>query len=94
MSDTESGEWRYFLSYTGIKLPLKLVTPLEEDQIRNRNTYFSARFDAEGRLTVCRKIVYGELEFEHRYSYAENGTLRRAEITDDLDETQVLEFAE
>jgi len=94
MSDIESGEWRYFLSYTGIKLPLKLVTPLEEDQIRNRNTYFSARFDAEGRLAVCRKIVYGEQEFEHRYSYAENGTLRRAEITDDLDETQVLEFAE
>ncbi len=41
---------RYFLSYTGIKLPLKLTSPLERSEIENRNTYFGANFDTEDRL--------------------------------------------
>jgi len=92
VSDENTGAWRYFLSYTGVKLPLTMVTPLEEAQTRNRNTFFSTQFDNQERLVLCRKIVYGEMEFEHRYCYHANGTLARAEITDDDDETQVLEF--
>ncbi len=92
MSNEHAGEWCYFLSYTGVRLPLKMVTPLEEEQTRNRNTYFSARFDDQERLVTCRKIVYGEMEFEHRYSYHDNGNLARAEISDEEEGTRVLEF--
>ncbi|GAB6041955.1 DUF6156 family protein [Endothiovibrio diazotrophicus] len=94
MSAEEEGDWRYFLSYTGVQLPLKLVSPLNDDEVRNRNTYFSARFDGQERLLVVRKVVYGELEMEHRYTYHANGTLSRAEITDECDETRVIEYDE
>ena len=84
--------WHYFLSYTGVRLPLKLVTPLGEDEVRNRNTYFSALFDGDERLILCRKMVYGEIDMEHRYSYHANGTLQRAEIVNEDDETRVIEY--
>lgn len=89
----EDENLHYFLTYSGIGLPLKLVNPLDRDAILNRNTYFIARFDDHGRLAVCRKIVYGEVEFEHQYGYDEKGALRRAEITEE-DETRAIEFDE
>ncbi len=81
----------YFLTYSGTGLPLKLVSKLDAEAIRNRNTYFSAIFDDSGRIFVCRKIVYGEVEFEHRYVYDERGSLTRAEITED-EETRTIIF--
>lgn len=39
---------RYFTSYSGVKLPLKLVGELDEADMRNRNTFFRGHFD--GRL--------------------------------------------
>ena len=84
---------RYFLSYSGVKLPLRLVSPLEPEAIENRNTYFTAQYDQQERLVLCRKMVYGEVEFEHRYTYHDNGTLSRAEI-DTEDEIRMVEFDE
>lgn len=81
----------YFLTYSGAGLPLKLVSELDADAIRNRNTYFSACYDESGRIAVCRKIVYGEVEFEHRYVYDETGALMRAEITEE-EETRTIQF--
>lgn len=82
---------RYFVSYSGIKLPLKLVNEISKDSLHNRNTYFCGHFDANDRLMRCQKIVYGEVESEHVYSYDDNGALKRAEITED-DETRELNF--
>lgn len=84
---------RYFVSYSGVKLPLKLVNEITETSLHNRNTYFCGHFDADDRLIRCQKIVYGEVESEHVYHYHANGALRLAEITED-DETQELSFAE
>jgi hypothetical protein len=81
----------YFLTYSGAGLPLKLVSELDADAIRNRNTYFSAIYDESGRIAVCRKIVYGEVEFEHRYAYDEKGALTCAEITEE-EETRTIQF--
>lgn len=89
----DENELRYFLTYSGVRLPLNLVTPLSPDAILNRNTYFTASFDGKGRIVSCRKIVYGEVEFEHRYAYHESGGISRAEITEE-DETRVVEFPE
>jgi hypothetical protein len=44
-------------------------------------------------LVCCQKIVYGEVESEHVYSYHANGALKLAQITED-DEMRELSFAE
>ncbi|MDD4914456.1 MAG: DUF6156 family protein [Methylococcales bacterium] len=90
----ENCECRYFISYSGIKLPLKLVTPITEAELQNRNTFFKAFFDEQDRLMLCQKLVYGEVELEHRYSYYGNGVLKAAEITDADGELTVLAFDE
>lgn len=83
--------WRYFVTYSGVKLPLRLVDPLEESDLNHRNTFIRARFDDADRLVECEKMVYGEIHLSHRYAYGADGVLRRAEIVMD-DETTVLEF--
>jgi hypothetical protein len=73
---------RYFTTYSGVKLPFKLVGELGEHEIRNRNTFFRGYFDAEEVLVGFQKLVYGDVELEHQYSYDDAGNLRQAEITD------------
>ena len=73
--------YRYFSTYTGVKLPFKLTSELDISAIENRNTFFKGYFDATGRMTGFQKIVYGEVEMEHHYFFDETGTLKTAEIT-------------
>jgi hypothetical protein len=94
MPDQLPGECRYFITYTGIKLPFKLVNPLEPSQVKNRNTYFRGYFDGKGRLTALQRVIYGEVELEHRYQYHGNGALKRAEIVDADGEINPLCFDE
>ena len=95
MSDIiENCDCRYFISYSGVKLPLKLVTSLTEAELQNRNTFFRAYFDDQERLLLCQNVVYGEVELEHRYSYYDSGVLRQAEITDADGELTLLRFDE
>lgn len=83
---------RYFTSYSGARLPLNLVGELAESDMRNRNTYFSGRFNAEGQLLRCEKIVYGEAEFIHDYRYHPDGRLAQAVINDGGDEPAVVDY--
>lgn len=92
--NTETHECRYYISYSGVKLPLKLVTPLTAAELQNRNTFFRAYFDDGERLLLCQKMVYGEIELEHRYNYHDNGMLKTAEITDADGELSLLRFDE
>ncbi|MCQ8127104.1 DUF6156 family protein [Methylomonas rivi] len=85
---------RYFISYSGVKLPLKLVNEIEEAGLDNRNTYFKGYYDALDRLVRCEKLVYGETELLHSYEYDENDVLRQAEITDADGELTLLTFDE
>jgi hypothetical protein len=78
---------RHFVTYSGVRLPLRLVEPIEEAQLAHRNTFVRAGFDAEGRLRMFEKIAYGQVELSHRYDYDGAGVLRRAVITSDEDET-------
>lgn len=71
---------RFFVSYTGVKLPLKLVNPIEADALSNRNTFIRAWFDDAGLLMRFEKMVYGEVELAHRYVYHDNGILQQADI--------------
>lgn len=93
MESESQNQYRFFVSYSGVKLPLKLVNEITGDSLANRNTYYRASYDQENRLSVCQKIVYGEVESEHRYEYNDNGALILAQITED-DETREIHFNE
>ncbi|EIJ43406.1 hypothetical protein BegalDRAFT_2563 [Beggiatoa alba B18LD] len=80
-----------FVSYTGMNLPLNLVNPLEDTG--NRLTYFRAHYDAQDRLILCEKMVYGEIESSHRYHYYPNGVLQTAEITDENGDVETIQFS-
>lgn len=82
---------RYFNTYSGVKLPFRLTAELGEAEIHNRNTYFRGHFDAAGTLLAFEKLVYGEVELAHRYTYAADGALLSAEITDADGEVSVVE---
>lgn len=77
----EAQAFRYFVTYSGIDLPFRLVGAIEEGQVANRNTYIRAWFDAEDRLAGFDKLVYGEVELSHRYDYDDGGSLVRARVT-------------
>jgi len=83
------GAYKYFLSYSGVKLPLNMVSPLEAEALGNRNTYFRASYDADGRMVSCEKIVYGEVELRHDYHYSADGRLTLARIDMAGEETEI-----
>ncbi|HET7688639.1 MAG TPA: DUF6156 family protein [Candidatus Macondimonas sp.] len=85
---------RFFVSYTGVKLPLKLVNPIEADALSNRNTFIRAYFNEAGLLMGFDKMVYGEVELAHRYVYHDNGLLKQAEIAMLDEDTVTLCFGE
>lgn len=91
MNPEPQTECRYFVSYSGVKLPLRLVNEITEASLNNRNTYYRGYFDAQDRMLLCQKIVYGEVESEHRYAYFEGGVLKSARITED-DDVRELHF--
>jgi len=84
---------RYFVTYTGVKMPFKLVEAIPAEQLTHRNTFIRAYFDADEQLTGFDKMVYGEIELAHRYVYHANGRLSRAAVTMD-EETVILAFDE
>ncbi|MDZ4201122.1 MAG: DUF6156 family protein [Gallionella sp.] len=89
---TARGTPRFFVTYTGVKLPLKLINELQAAEVENRNTYFCGYFDAQERLAGFDKFAYGEIELTHRYEYRDDGKLRLAEITDIDGEMTMLLF--
>ncbi|ACR11313.1 DUF6156 family protein [Teredinibacter turnerae] len=83
---------RYYLSYTGIKLPMKLVNPLDPAEIDNRNTFFGALLDDVGREYVIHKVVYGDVELSHTYHFGSDGALLRADIINADGEEQRIDY--
>ena len=90
----ENNQYRYFLTYSGVELPLKLVSPIELNETENRNTYFRAYYDTANRMIHCQKIVYDEIEFEHNYEYYDEGMIRQAHIVDMDDEEKTIQFSQ
>lgn len=80
MTNDQNQECRFFVSYSGVKLPFNLVNPIPADGLSHRNTFIRAYFDKAGLLSGFDKVVYGEVELSHRYEYYDNGSLKRAEI--------------
>jgi hypothetical protein len=91
-SNESRGTLRFFVTYTGVKLPFKLVNELQASEVENRNTYFRGHFDAQDRLTGFDKLAYGEIDLKHHYTYHGNGKLSTAEITNIDGEVTMLLF--
>src|SRR6266702_176403 len=92
--DQDSQKYRFFVSYSGVKLPFNLVNAIAPDALSNRNTFIRAWFDRAGLLSGFDKLVYGEVELSHRYQYHGNGRLRRAEIVMLDEEPAAMNFDE
>ena len=88
--NADNDGYYYFLTYSGVSLPLNLVSPLDPNDLANRNTFFRVRYDEAERLLLCEKMVYGEVELRHTYEYRAEGGLARALIEMGEDETEVL----
>jgi hypothetical protein len=78
---------RYFVTYSGIRPPARLVEPLTEADLLNRNTFIRAHYDAEDRLLGFEKMVYGAVELAHAYTWHANGRLETARIAMDGEES-------
>lgn len=81
---------RCFLSYRGRDLPLQLVEELPADALNHRNTWFRATYDAQDRMVCCEKLVYGEVEMRHDYTWADDGTLVQTVVALGDEEPRVL----
>jgi len=92
MTPEQDLECRHFASYTGVALPLQLITPLAGDDLARRMTYFRGYYDDAARLVTLEKVVYGEIEFTHRYQYHPDGRLQRAEMSEPDEEPRVMDF--
>ena len=80
MSESETTT-RYFVTYSGIRPPARLVEPLTDADLQNRNTFIRAHYDAAERLVGFEKMVYGAVELAHAYSWHANGRLASARIS-------------
>jgi uncharacterized protein DUF6156 len=92
MTEHADPDFRYFVSYSGVRLPFNLVNLIDADALSNRNTFIRAHFDKAGLLRGFEKLVYGEVELSHRYEYHDNGKLSSAQITMLDEEPVVLSF--
>jgi len=92
MENKQSLQCRHFVSYTGVKLPLKLITPLDAESVDKRITYFRGYYNQQDQLIAVEKVVYGEIEFEHHYQYHADGRLQSAELRETDEAPRVLEF--
>jgi hypothetical protein len=92
MQNKQSLTCRHYVTYSGVSLPLNLVSPLEDENLEQRITFIRAYYDEGEKLMAVEKVVYGEVEFEHRYQYHGDGRIKRAELIEADEEPQVMQF--
>ena len=92
MENTQSLVCRHYVSYSGVNLPLRLITPLEDDSLDRRITYFRGYYNDREQLVALEKVVYGEVEFEHRYQYYPDGRIKSAELIEVDEEPRIVQF--
>jgi hypothetical protein len=92
MENKDSLHCRHFVSYTGVSLPLKLITPLDDEGVDKRITYIRGYYNDQDQLMALEKVVYGEVEFEHRYQYHADGRIKSAELIEADEEPNIMLF--
>jgi len=94
MPNETGWECRFFVTYSGVRLPPRLVDVIAPEALSNRNTFIRGYFDAAGVLQGFDKVVYGDVELSHRYDYHANGALSRAAIAMSDEDPVTLAFDE
>ncbi len=82
IEEAETAQWpdqRFFVSYTGVKLPFTLVNPIAADALSNRNTFIRAYFDARACCAASTRWSMARSNFP-TLCYHDNGALRHAAI--------------
>ena len=93
MEESGNLNCKNYVSYSGVQLPLNLVTPIMGETLEGRITYFRGYYDEDEKLVRVEKVVYGEVEFEHQYEYYSDGRIKKVKLLDpDEDEPRVMEF--
>lgn len=92
MENRQSLVCRHYASYSGVSLPLKLITPLDDDSLDRRITYFRGYYNDREQLVALEKVVYGEVEFEHRYQYYPDSRIKSAELIEVDEDPRVVQF--
>jgi len=92
MENRQSLVCRHYVSYSGVNLPLRLITPLDDDSLDRRLTYFRGYYNDREQLVALEKVVYGEVEFEHHYQYYPDGRLKSAELIEVDEEPRTVQF--
>jgi len=92
VENKESYTCRHYVTYTGVKLPLKLVSPIEGETLDGRITYIRAYYDKENNLVGLEKVVYDEIEFEHRYTYYSDGRIKSAVLIEPDQSPRIMSF--
>ena len=72
---------KYFGTFSGYTLPLKLKNNLSKSEIEARRAYLVAYYDASGRLHKVRKVLDGKTEFIHEYAYDAQSKLVEVIVT-------------
>ncbi|MBO9643092.1 MAG: hypothetical protein J7603_08210, partial [Pseudacidovorax sp.] len=83
MNESAMPALRYFSSYSGRGLPLRLVGELPPEAIAHRNTRLRAAYDEAGRPICIEKLVYGAVEMRHDYRWAADGTLAGVTVSEE-----------
>lgn len=91
-NNTDNLHCRNFVSYSGVKLPLKLISPIDGGTVEGRITYFRGFYNNDEHLLKIEKVVYGEVEFTHYYEYHSDGRLKSAELIEADCEPRVMTF--
>lgn len=77
-NDTKSTETKYFATFSGYNIPLKLTEEIPKELALKRDAYYVGFYDEDQRLTCVEKYLDGALFFRHSYFYREDGSLRES----------------
>jgi hypothetical protein len=88
--EQEHSDQKYFGTFVGYDLPLKLRENLFRTEAEERGTYYIAHYDSVGRLEEVRKVHTGATFFVHKYTYDAQGILVEARITNKAGEVSIL----
>lgn len=91
-SDKFGLKCEYYVTYSGVGLPLKLVSPIDENDLYLRNTYFRQYTNDQNQKIIIEKIVHGRVEMVHKYTYDQENRVIEVEITDTDEEPKKIQL--
>lgn len=80
MDNERQVEIRYYGTFSGYNIPLKLSEELTQPEALRRKSYYVGFYNETQSLFRVEKYLNGSLFFQHNYFYHENGSIRENRI--------------